>query len=345
MRYSHEGMLPQRAFKKLGKHLTTFEGGNDEAEYIPMKPAKVTSGFGTAVADPESGKYKYTLDPRLAAMRDIFYGATGQFMPSAEQQQFAKQVSQGGMGLFGTGQEYLNQALAINPQEVGQQYYRDIQDLMAMDRAEEEARLASTLFKTGRTGVGAGVEGGYINPEQFALLKAREQANKQLGIEAEQLGRSRQMSDIGLGQQLMGSGLTQYGAGYQAGATPYQTMAGLFGLGTNIESLGFQPLQIGMQALPIHGQIQAGRQAVENANASGGKGGAGLLGTVADIGLNYASGGLSGLGQNLSSIWSQSPIGGGLEGIGNILQYGYGGVSPFAGVGGIEYNPYLNWRG
>lgn len=332
------------------KFLTFFMDGGDEAEYIPIKPANVTTGFGTGLADPERGIYNYTLDPRLAAMRDIFYGATGQFMPSAEQQQFAKQVSQGGMGLFGTGQEYLNQALAINPQEVGQQYYRDIQDLMSMDRAEEEARLASTLFKTGRTGVGAGVEGGYINPEQFALLKAREQANTRLGIEAEQYGRQRQQGDVGFANQLMGGGLTQYGAGYQAGLTPYQSMASLFGLGTGIESLGMQPLQIGMQALPLHAQIQAGKQAVENAKASGGKNGAGMLGTIGTAVGTYFGGGAggaiggsigsslgggSGGGIDLSSIWSGSSPSSGVSSL-------FGGIGSGWGNANAE-TPFGSW--
>ena len=320
--------------------------GGDEAEYVPMKPANVSTGFGIGLADPEKGKYSYTLDPRLAAMRDIFYGATGEFMPTEAEKQFAQQVSQQGMGLFGQGQSLLNQALGLNTGDISQKYYTDMQNLMATDRAEEEARLANTLFKSGRTGVGVGTQGGYINPEQFSLLRARELANQQLAIQADDLARARREGDVGFASRLMGTGLSTYGSGKQTQAAPYQTMASIFGLGTGLEQLGMQnTLGTAMSALPIHAQIQAGKQAVENANASGGKGGAGLLGTVADIGLNYASGGLSGLGQNLSSIWSQSPIGGALEGIGNIMQYGYGGVSPFAGAYGIDQNPYLNWRG
>ena len=334
----------------IQKIFTLFGGGDDEAEYVPMQPANVSTGFGTALADPERGIYNYTLDPRLAAMRDIFYGATPSFMPTPEEQQFAQQVTQGGMSQYGTGQNFLNQALGMNPQEVGQQYYSDIQDLMAMDRAEEEARLASTLFKTGRTGVGAGVEGGYINPEQFALLKAREQANTRLGIEAEQYGRQRQQGDVGFANQLMGSGLTQYGSGYQAGLTPYQSMASLFGLGTNLEQLGMQnSLGTAISVLPIHQQIQANRQAVENANASGGKGG-GLLGGIASAGLDYAmGGGFGGLGGSLSSIWSgTSPSSGILGSLG--IDTGWGGnfgtwnpIDTNIGMGG--YTGPANWGG
>lgn len=66
--------------------------GGEDADYVPIRPANVTTGFGTALADPEKGIYNYTLDPRLAAMRDIFYGAANQFLPTEAQQMFASQV-------------------------------------------------------------------------------------------------------------------------------------------------------------------------------------------------------------------------------------------------------------
>lgn len=299
-------------------------GKGKKPKSIPIQPARVSTGFGSAIADPRTGNYSYTLDPRLAEMRDIFYGAAGEFMPTEAEQQFAQDVAQQGMGLFGTGQEYLNQALAMSPQDVGQQYYRDIQDLMSMDRAEEESRLANTLFKTGRTGVGAGVTGGYVNPEQFALLKAREQANTRLGIEAEQLGRQRQLGDVQFAQGLQQSGIGQYGQGYQIGATPYNTMAGIFGLGTNIEQLGFQPLGVGMQALNAQLAAQKAAQDAENAKAKSGKGG-GLLGGVVNAGLNYATGGgFSGLSSLGSIFTGSSPSSGvlGSLGLGNLAGWG-----------------------
>ena len=299
-------------------------GKGKKPKSIPIVPAKVSTGFGSAIADPRTGNYSYTLDPQLAAMRDIFYGAAQDFAPTEAEQQFAQNVLQQGTGLFGTGTEFLNQALGISPQEVGQQYYRDIQDLMSMDRAQEEARLANTLFKTGRTGVGAGVEGGYVNPEQFALLKAREQANKQLGIEAEQLGRQRLYGDVGFAQGLQQTGIGQYGQGLNVGAAPYQQMANIFGLGTNIEQLGFQPLGVGMQALNAQLAQQQAAQARENAKASGGKGG-GLLGSVVNAGLNYATGGgFSGLSSLGSLFTGSSPSSGilGSVGLGSLAGWG-----------------------
>jgi hypothetical protein len=320
--------------------------GGDDAEYIPIRPANVTTGFGTGLADPERGKYNYTLDPRLAAMRDIFYGAAPQFMPTAQEQQFARDVSQQGMGIFGQGQEFLNQALGMNTGDVAQRYYSDVQNLMAGDRAEEEARLANTLFKTGRTGAAVGVQGGYVNPEQFALLRARELANQQLGIQAEELGRSRREADVGFGTRLMGTGLGTIGSGQQVAASPYQTMASIFGLGTGIEQLGMQnTLGTAMAALPIHAQIQAGRQAVENANAAASGKGGGLLGSVANAGLNYAlSGGnpLAAAGSALGSIWSGSSPSSGLASVFGSTG-GWGGnlgvwnpISTNIGMGGVQ---------
>lgn len=338
----------------VDKLLTLWGGGGgggkggDDAEYIPIKPAKVTTGFGIGTANPEKGIYEYTLDPRLAQMRDIFYGAVPQFMPTQQEMDFAKGVSQQGIDTFGRGQEFLNQALGLDTASIAQKYYSDVQNLMSVDRAEEEARLANTLFKQGRTGAAVGTQGGYVNPEQFALLRARELANQQLAIQAEDLGRNRRVQDVGFASNLMGTGLNTYGSGKATAAAPYQTMAGIFGLGTGIEQLGMNnTLGTAMAALPIHAQIQAGRQAVENANAAAsGKGGGGLLGAVGQVGSMIGTGGLSSLGSSLGSIWgSASTLGGSIEGLGNVLQYGYGGVSPFAGVGGIENNPYLNWRG
>lgn len=328
-------------------------GGDEMPAYIPVKPANVSTGFGTGIADPESGNYSYTLDPRLANVRDVFYNATNQFMPTAEEQQFARGISSSGMSTFGRGNEFLNQALGLDTNQIGSNYYRDIQNIMAMDRAEEDARLADSRYATGRSGAAIGTQGGYLNPEQFAMLKARERANQELAINAEQLGRARREGDVGFATKLMGTGVDTYGAGRTTAMTPYQNMASLFGLGTNIETLGLNAnLNTAINALGNQFKTQALGQNYENARAANENKDTffeSILKNAISNGVNYATGGLSGggsLGGSLSSIWdSASTIGGSLEGLGNTFKYGYGGVDPFAGVGGIENNPYLNWRG
>lgn len=329
-------------------------GKGKKPKRIPIVPANVSTGFGTAVADPRTGQYSYTLDPRLAQMRDIFYGAAPEFMPTEEEAQFARDVSASGMSIFGRGGELLQQALAQDPNQIAQDYYSQMQNLMAGDRAEEEARLANTLFKTGRTGVGTGVQGGYVNPEQFALLRSRELANQQLGINASQLGRAQREGDVGFASRVLGTGLSTYGSGKDVAAAPYQTMAGIFGLGTNIEGLGFQPLGVGLNALQSQFAAQQIAQQNENARASGGKKG-GLLGSVVNAGLNYATGGGFGsLGGGLSSIWSGSSPSSGLGSIfgstggwgGNIgvwnpinTNIGMGGYTAPANFGGGTIGP------
>jgi hypothetical protein len=333
------------------KSCTFYIGGDDQPEYVPIRPANVSTGFGTGRADPESGNYSYTLDPRLANLRDVFYNATNQFMPTEAEQQFAQGISNTGMSTFGRGNELLNQALALDPNQVGTDYYRQIQDMLSIDRAQEESRLADTLFKSGRTGAATGVQGGYLNPEQFAMLKARERANQELAINAEQLGRARREGDVGFASKLMGSGVDTYNAGRTTGMSPYQQMATLFGLGTNIEGLGLNAnLGNAMNAVNNQFKVQELGQNYENARAENENQPGffeNLLSNAINAGVNYATGGLSGgggLGGSLSSIWdSTSTIGGSLEGLGNTFKYGYGGVDPFAGVGGIENNPYLNW--
>lgn len=293
-------------------------GKGKKPKSIPIVPANVTTGFGTAVADPRTGQYSYTLDPRLAEMRDIFYGAAPQFQATPEETQFAQDVSQAGIGIAGRGNELLNQALGLDTAQVGQDYYNQIQNMMSMGRAEEEARLANSLFKTGRTGYGAGTQGGYINPEQFALLKAREQANQQLAINANQYGRAQREGDVGFASKLMGTGLSTYGSGKDVATAPYQTMANIFGLGTNIEGLGFKPLGVGLEALNAQLAQQKMQQEYENAKAaSGGKGG---IGGAIQTGLDIygAVGGMSGLGKigsSVGSIWSGSSPSSGLGSI------------------------------
>lgn len=303
---------------KLGRQLAKGGGKGDKPKSVAVIPATASTGFGTATANPMTGQYGYTLDPRLAAMRDVFYGGAQDFLPTEEQQAFAQQVGGQGQGLFGTGSDFLNQALAVNPQEVGQQYYSDVQNLMRDDRATEEARLADTLFRSGRSGAATAYGGGYLNPEQFALLKAREQANQRLAIDAETLGRQRQAGDVQFAQGLQGLGLNQYGAGQDLRMQPYAQANQLFGYGTGIESLGFQPLNIATGAIQAQLALQQQQQAAENAKASGGKGG-GLLGGVVQ--------GVSGMNNMFGSGWGSNLLSAGAD-------WYTGGLSSATGMGG-----------
>lgn len=205
-----------------------------------FKPYSLTTGFGSSAFDTKRGTGTYTLDPRLAAMRDIFYGGAMAAVPDTSQKAFAEQLRQEGQGLF-------TSAAAMSPEQQAQQYVERQLNILAPSRAEEEARLADTLFKTGRTGAAVGMGQGYVNPEQFALLSSREMANKTLGLEALDRSRAIQQQDL---QRALG----YYGLANELELAPYQQASTLFGLGTNLESLGAGTLQGGLSA----GQMASG---------------------------------------------------------------------------------------
>lgn len=290
---------------KLGRTLYKGGGKGKKPEYAAMRPANVTTGFGKAIADPETGNYSYKLNPRLAEMRDYFYGGANDYIENqgAQQQLFGQDLANYGQGKFEQATQYDLPTLTGN-------YYNQQQDIMARQRAENDARLSDQMFSTGRMGYGQGVSGGYINPQQFALQKAREEQNAQLYLGAEDRARSIQQGDINLGLGL-------YGQGQGLQTSPYATAASIFGLGTDIEQLGAKSLDYGMNALQFQAQQQQNQQKYNNAKAaaSGGKGG---LGSAISGGIQgFATGGWGGaLGGALggaTGIPGLSAIGGGLD--------------------------------
>jgi hypothetical protein len=95
-------------------------------------------------------------------------------------------------------------------------------------RQEENVTLANTLFSQGRTGAGSGVAGGgYVNPEQFALLKAREQANAGIYLNAQDRARA-------IRNQELQSGLGFVGLSNELKASGYALPTSLFGTGVQL---------------------------------------------------------------------------------------------------------------
>ena len=134
---------------------------------LQTMPTTVTTGFGTGSYNPATGNVGYTLDDQLAQLRDIFYGASEDFLPSQEQEDFANQV-----GLF--GRNLFDESTSRDLQQQIADYYQAQQNILAPERERESARLADAQFKTGRLGFGVGTQGGYLNPQQFALQQARD---------------------------------------------------------------------------------------------------------------------------------------------------------------------------
>jgi len=278
----------------------------DDAPDIPdlqMTPTTVSTGFGTGSYDPATGNAGYTLNPTLAKFRDMFYGAAGNMAPTQQQLQYGKDVSNYGQNLF-------NQAANLNTGQMAQDYYTQQQQALNPQRMQENSQLGDTLFKQGRTGAGIGVSGGYVNPEQFALLKAREGQNAQLMLGAEDRARGIQQQDIS-------NAFNYSNAGSALQMQPYQNVASLFGLGTGIEGLGANTLsQVGQFGQMQQQWSQAQQQvAAAQAAAEGGGFMSGLTGALGQGLGTYFGGSVGGaIGGKVGGM-----IGGGNSGGGGLF--------------------------
>jgi hypothetical protein len=194
--------------------------GGDKPDYskAEFKPYNITGPAGGISYNGKTGTIE--LSPELQALYARFTGAATEALPSEEQLAFANQVSQYGKGLFG-------QAAGMDTNQMTSDYYNRVIAGLDPQRQQENVTLANTLFSQGRTGAGAGVEGGYVNPEQFALLKAREQANAGIYLGAEDRARQIQMDQL---QRSLG----YYGMGNELRTQPYATSANLLGYGTSL---------------------------------------------------------------------------------------------------------------
>jgi hypothetical protein len=223
-------------------------------------PYNITTPYGSSKFDTVNKTASYTLSPELQAFRDQYYKAATAAMPTAEQSAFAKQVGGYGQSLFGN-------AMNLDTNQMTSDYYNKQLGLLQPGRAQQESQLADTLFKQGRTGVGVGMtntagQTGYINPEQFSLLSAREAQNAEMQLAAEDRARAIQ-------QNQMAQGIDLYNQGQTLQTTPYNTMNTLLGLGTNLERLGQDSLTLGSNigSNVANAQYQAGNLGINQQNA------------------------------------------------------------------------------
>lgn len=320
---------------------------------LELKPTQVNTGFAQGNFDPRTGIAGYELNPELAAMRDIFYGGANDYLGNN-----LENSSMFGQGVSGYGQDRFTQAAQYDIPQIAKDWYRGNQALMADDRAQEESRLADTLFKTGATGNAVGMQGGYVNPQQFALLKAREQANAGLSLQSEDRARNIQTNDMNLG-------LSLFGQGQNLQTSPYAAASGIFGLGTGIEGLGMDTLNatsnFAQQQMGIQQALQQNQQAINNSKAKGGFGGAlgGLLSSpIGQAGMNWATGGISGGLQGMMSgnpfsavssaisSWSPFASAGNIGGVGDMMSSYGSGYSSLLGGNTIAPNYSIGptWR-
>ena len=275
-----------------------LEAARIAAEAAKFRPVGITSRYGTSNFQFDGGGYLtgagYTVSPELKAYQDRLQALTGGALSQAEMagQQYAP-LQQSAQGLFGLGQQYLQQT----PEQVASQYMQQQQDLLAPSRERQYSQLQNQLFQQGRGGLSVGATGlrpsgagglGATTPEMEAYYNALAQQDMQLASQAQQAGQQ----NVAFGTGLLGSGaqlMGQYQAGQVGALSPFSTY---LGAGSTIESLGQQPLDIGAQL--------GGRAATAGAKA----------------GESLLYGGLS-AAKTLQAVSGQSGLGSALTGFAN----------------------------
>jgi hypothetical protein len=290
-----------------------LEAARIAAEAAKFRPVGVTTRYGTSNFQFGPDGYLsgagYTVSPELQAYQDRLQALTGGALSQAEMagQQYAP-LQQGAQGLFGLGQQYLQQT----PEQVASQYMRQQQDLLAPSRERQYAQLQNQLFQQGRGGLSVGATGlrpsgagglGATTPEMEAYYNALAQQDMQLASQAQQAGQQ----NVAFGAGLLGSGaglMGQYQAGQVGALSPFSAY---LGAGSTIESLGQQPLELG--------SALGGRAATAGAN----------------VGQSLLYGGL-GAAKTIQGAAGQSGIGTALMNLGKSPEFGSGVANYLSGL-------------
>lgn len=195
--------------------------GNDPAQVAPYQASPITTTTGTATPTAGGG-VTTSLSPELQDIYNYFIGESNKNRPTGASIDFANRVSNYGQNMFGN-------AANLDTGAMTNDYYNQVLSGLEPGRLQENVNVGNTLFSQGRTGLGVGYGGGgYVNPEQFSLLKAREQANAGIYLNAQDRARQiqqenlqRSLGFVGLGNELKASGYSLptslFGTGVQLG--------------------------------------------------------------------------------------------------------------------------------
>lgn len=196
------GLFGQSSANKAAEQAAAaqLEAAKLAADAAAFKPYSVTTGLGSSYFNPETQEAGYVLDPALAAWRDQYSTMAAQALPTS-----------------------------MDTAANAQQYYDEIQSMMAPSRQQENLAMQQDLFGSGRLGMrlageGAGAGSGMVQPDVFGLNQARSQADQALAQQAR--AQAQAELDQGIAR---GTGLLQTGLGIeQLGLTPLE-MGGSFG--------------------------------------------------------------------------------------------------------------------
>jgi hypothetical protein len=200
------GLLGQSSANKAASQAAAaqLEAAKIAADAAAFKPYSVTTGLGTSYFNADDKTAGYTLDPALQAWRDQYMTMAAQAMPTS-----------------------------MDTTANAQQYYNEMQNMMAPSRQAENLAMQQDLFGSGRLGMrmagaGAGAGTGMVQPDVFGLNQSRALADQALAQQA------RSQAQTELDQSIArGTGLFQTGVGTeQLGLTPLELGATFGGYGS-----------------------------------------------------------------------------------------------------------------
>jgi len=204
------GLFGQSSANKAAQQAADaqLEAAKIAADAAAFKPYSVTTGLGSSYFNPETQEAGYVLDPALAAWRDQYSTMAAQAIPTS-----------------------------MDTTANAQQYYDEMQTMMAPARQAENLQMQQDLFGSGRLGMrmagaGAGAGSGMVQPDVFGMNQARAQADQALAQQA------RSQAQTELDQSIArGTGLLQTGLGIeQMGLTPLELGATFGGYGSTAGS-------------------------------------------------------------------------------------------------------------
>ena len=230
---------------KAGKRAAAaMREAGDKAQYMPWDVSG--SYFGDAKFDYENNTASYNLSPELIKLRDIFMN---QALAGPDQAGIDE-----GNYIKNAGRSMFDEAYNRDISKDAGQYYTDMQDLIAPQRAKAQQGLANNLFASGRMGHGSAAYegGGYLNPERMEYLTAMNREDNAMAFDAQSRARQERIND-------MQTGMGYYGMGNQMRLDPYNDMYKMFAYGSDIEKMGQVPLNMGQS---LGSAAQSGNQAM-----------------------------------------------------------------------------------
>jgi len=228
------------------------QASRDAAAAAAFRPVGMTTRFGTASftreIDPATGMPyvsagQYTPASELANLQNRLFGQFSAGITGAEQMaaQYAP-VGRGAQQLMNIGQQYIAQS----PEQAAAQYLQQQQGLLAGGREQQLSNIRNNLFQRGRSGLATGATSTGMqatNPEMAAYYNALAQQDAALAAQATQAGQQRTQFGAGL----LGTGAGLLGTQVQGTVGAYAPLQTQLGLAGQIEQMGMQPYNLGLQ--------------------------------------------------------------------------------------------------